>query len=307
MQLHIKLFINTGYAYINTILLLVIIAALICLAIIAFDCRLQAKKYTVSSSKVKQSVRIVFITDLHASKFGKKQSKLLAQIEEEAPDIILLGGDMFSDNQKDSNTKALLAGICEKYSCYFAPGNHEIQFGEKAYAEKLDIIKKHDIQILAGDSSSITVNGEKIAIFGIEDPTAYSAPWSANNKDFGERLDQLNQEIEKDVFSILLSHRPEFFKTYADLCFDIVLCGHAHGGQWRLPYLINGLYAPHQGLFPKYAGGRYSQNGTTMIVSRGLSLRSTWIPRIFNRPELVIVDIDNELNISKHAHDSYIQ
>lgn len=307
MQLNIKLCINTGYAYIDSILLLVFVAGMVYLAIIAFDHRLHVKKYTVGSQKVKHPVRIAFITDLHATKFGKKQNKLLTQIEEEAPDIILLGGDIFSDSQEDSNTKALLAGISKKYSCFFSPGNHEIQFGEKSYVEKLDIIKKHNIQILAGNSSSITVNGEKIAIFGIEDPTAYSAPWSANNKSFIEELDQLNQKTTKDIFSILLSHRPEYFKTYTDLCFDVVLCGHAHGGQWRLPYLINGLYAPHQGLFPKYAGGKYSENGTTMIVSRGLSLRSTWVPRIFNRPELVIVDIDNELNFSKHAHDSYIQ
>ena len=95
-----------------------------------------------------------------------------------------------------------------------------------------------------------------------------------------------------ETFSILLTHRPERVEDYTGRGFDLVLAGHAHGGQWRLPGLINGLIAPNQGLFPRYAGGRYALDGdTTMIVSRGLARESTRIPRLFNRPELVVVDI----------------
>ena len=95
-----------------------------------------------------------------------------------------------------------------------------------------------------------------------------------------------------EAFSILLTHRPERVEDYVGRGFDLVLAGHAHGGQWRLPGLINGLIAPNQGLFPRYAGGRYALDGdTTMIVSRGLARESTRIPRLFNRPELVVVDI----------------
>ena len=93
------------------------------------------------------------------------------------------------------------------------------------------------------------------------------------------------------AYTILLAHRPEYYETYCNYSFDLVLCGHAHGGQWRIPYLINGLYAPNQGIFPKYAGGRYDGDKTTMIVSRGLDIETTWVPRIFNRPELVIIDL----------------
>ena len=92
-------------------------------------------------------------------------------------------------------------------------------------------------------------------------------------------------------YTILLAHRPEYFQLYADYGFDLALCGHAHGGQWRLPGLINGVYAPGQGLWPKYAGGIYQQAACTMLVSRGLARESTRIPRLFNRPELVIIDL----------------
>ena len=98
-------------------------------------------------------------------------------------------------------------------------------------------------------------------------------------------------EADENVFTILLSHRPEYCKTYMKYTFDLVLCGHAHGGQWRIPGILNGLYAPHQGIVPKYAGGRYDSEDMTMIVSRGLAKETTRIPRIFNRPELVVIDV----------------
>lgn len=93
------------------------------------------------------------------------------------------------------------------------------------------------------------------------------------------------------MYTILLTHRPERLDVYCQYGFDLVLAGHAHGGQWRIPGIVNGLWAPNQRLFPAYAGGRYEQNGTTMIVSRGLARESTWLPRWYNRPELVIIDL----------------
>ena len=93
------------------------------------------------------------------------------------------------------------------------------------------------------------------------------------------------------MFTLLLAHRPEFFDVYTQYDFDLVLSGHAHGGQWRIPGLINGLFSPNQGWFPKYAGGRYGEDGTIMIVSRGLANNVGAIPRIFNPPELVVVEI----------------
>ncbi|MBQ4118259.1 MAG: metallophosphoesterase, partial [Oscillospiraceae bacterium] len=105
-------------------------------------------------------------------------------------------------------------------------------------------------------------------------------------------MEQTTQNYHfEESFNVLLVHRPEYIEQYAKLGFDLVLCGHAHGGQWRIPGVLNGIYAPGQGVFPKYAGGIYEVNGTTLVVSRGLAKESTPIPRVFNRPELVIIDI----------------
>ena len=106
---------------------------------------------------------------------------------------------------------------------------------------------------------------------------------------FNRHLDAVKAQAKKDHFTVLLSHRPELFENYVSRAFDLVLCGHAHGGQWRIPGVLNGLYAPQQGLFPLYAGGKYEKGSTTMIVSRGLAKETTPIPRIFNPPELVVV------------------
>jgi len=107
----------------------------------------------------------------------------------------------------------------------------------------------------------------------------------------GNVLTGLLQDEPKEQFTLLLSHRPERIEDYLGYPFDLILSGHAHGGQWRLPGIVNGLYAPNQGLFPKYAGGRYDFEDTAFLVSRGLARESTKIPRVFNRPELVVVDL----------------
>ena len=91
-------------------------------------------------------------------------------------------------------------------------------------------------------------------------------------------------------YRILLAHRPEAIDEYRQMDFDLILSGHAHGGQWRIPGWINGVYAPGQGFFPRYAGGVYPLDDLVMIVSRGLS-NNTWVPRIFNPPELVMIEL----------------
>jgi len=148
------------------------------------------------------------------------------------------------------------------------------------------------------------VNGETINLCGVDDPDVYMVNTDPEQDPEGYIQAQTNKEntflsqiaavsdaADTASYTILLSHRPEYYETYTDYDFDLALCGHAHGGQWRIPGILNGLYAPHQGIFPKYAGGRYDREDMTMIVSRGLARETTWVPRIFNRPELVIIDL----------------
>ncbi|MBR4319366.1 MAG: metallophosphoesterase, partial [Oscillospiraceae bacterium] len=118
-----------------------------------------------------------------------------------------------------------------------------------------------------------------------------SLAFSKNSNSTEQQLKLLNETAQNGNYTILLSHRPELFPLYENCQFDLVLSGHAHGGQWRIPYLLNGLYAPNQGLFPEYAGGKYQSGQVTMLVSRGLARESTKLPRFYNRPELVVIDL----------------
>lgn len=286
------------------ILKILIATAVIVLIVIMFDSRMIVRRYEIDSPKVDTPIRIALITDLHSCKYGKKQTKLLDAIYAESPDLVLLGGDIFDDVIEDTNTELFLAGISEKYPCYYVTGNHEYWSGQAKFSAKIDILNKYNIVILAGTSEVVEVNGESINLCGVNDPDAYMVEIDSetdpqayaeaqNRKEvtFTQQLDNVSSVSENGNFTLLLSHRPEFFEQYTDYNFDLVLSGHAHGGQWRVPLVLNGLYAPDQGVFPEYAGGRYEQDGTTMIVSRGLARESTWAPRVFNRPELVIVDI----------------
>ena len=109
---------------------------------------------------------------------------------------------------------------------------------------------------------------------------------------YSASIEKCAEEADSGNFNVLLAHYPEQIEYYRSFGkFDLILSGHAHGGQWRIPGILNGLYAPNQGLFPEYAGGRYDFEDSVMIVSRGLSRTKEIIPRIFNNPELVIIDI----------------
>ncbi len=263
-------------------------AALVLLMTIAFDVRMAVRVYQVEADDIDAPVRIALITDLHSCRYGDRQSGLIEAVIREQPDIVLLGGDIFDDELPNANTEYFLDGIADKYPCYYVTGNHEYWAGEEAFAEQMRILEEHHVRILSGTGETIEVNGQMIGLYGIDDPEKYAKD---RKKAFLEQLNSLGS-MAKEGYAVLLSHRPEFFEEYAAYGFDVVLCGHAHGGQWRIPGILNGLYAPDQGWIPQYAGGRYTAGDTTMIVSRGLARESTRIPRIFNRPELVVININ---------------
>lgn len=269
--------------------------ALVVLVLLICDSRLKTVYYTVESDKISAPIRIALLTDLHSCRYGENQKKLVEAVQKQNPDIVLLGGDIFDDKMPYDNAELTVRQLAEQYPCYFVTGNHE--YWGYDVETILDIVKDCGVTILAGECDTITINGQSISICGVDDPDAeiYLVEGVPVERQL-ERADEAAKAAEKavgeEIISVLLSHRPELFETYQTYDFDLVLSGHAHGGQWRIPGIINGLYAPHQGLFPEYAGGRYDYAGGTMIVSRGLARESTPIPRIFNRPEVVIVDVN---------------
>ncbi len=268
----------------------IIFALTVLLLFAAFDFRLIVRSYTIDAEDISSEIRIALVTDLHSCRYGEGQSDLIEAVHKLSPDLVLLGGDIFDDDLPNTNTELFLAGIADRYPCYYVTGNHEYWSGSTEFTIQMSILQKYGVKILSEECKTISVNGETINICGVDDPEAFAKtpdPRSA----FAAQLENVAASSDSGHYTILLSHRPEYLDAYSEHGFDLVLCGHAHGGQWRLPWLLNGVFAPDQGLFPEYAGGRYTQADTTMIVSRGLARESTRIPRIFNRPELVLIEI----------------
>ena len=266
---------------------------LVLLVAVALDVRLRTVSYRVETAKVATPVRIALLTDLHGCRYGTGMSTLLAAVERQKPDGILFGGDIFDDRMPPDNARLLMTALAKRYACFYVTGNHEFWSGE---AERIkQWVRDSGITVLEGQWADLAIRGERLAICGVDDPDGFpGASYLENEATPGGFADQLHgyvANLDPKVFSLLLSHRPERIREYAACGFDLVLSGHAHGGQWRVPGLVNGLLAPDQGWFPPYAGGRYDTDGTGMIVSRGLARESTRIPRVFNRPELVVVDI----------------
>lgn len=263
--------------------ILPVLAILVILTLIALDERLILRTYTVASPKLTAEVRLAVVTDFHSSDNADDVAAMVASC---APDAVLLVGDLFDDdtqNRPTERTLSLMRQLSAQYPCYYVSGNHEAWTGEMdaLYQQTEDA----GVTVLRMSSGVLTVRGQRIALCGIPDP--YEMVFSGA-PDTEEQLRQTMENVDSADFTVLLAHRPELLAKYAQFPLDLVVSGHAHGGQVRIPGVLNGLYAPNQGWFPKLAGGAYTQDGTTLIVSRGLAVR-TRLPRIFNRPEVVLV------------------
>lgn len=263
--------------------ILPVLTILVILTLIALDERLILRTYTVASPKLTAEVRLAVVTDFHSS---DNADDVVAMVASCAPDAVLMVGDMFDDdiaNRPTERTLSLMRQLSALYPCYYVSGNHETWTGEMdALYQQTE---EAGVTVLRMSSGVLTVRGQRIALCGIPDP--YEMVFSGA-PDTEEQLRQALEDVDSADFTVLLAHRPELLAKYAQFPLDLVVSGHAHGGQVRIPGVLNGLYAPNQGWFPKLAGGAYTQDGTTLIVSRGLAVR-TRLPRIFNRPEVVLV------------------
>ena len=252
------------------------------LLVVACDSRLVLRTYTVETEKVSASVRLAVLTDLHSCDYGEGQRELLDMVTElnPQPDAVLLVGDIVDDKLPEENAWTAIRSLAEAYPCFYVTGNHEWRSGEAARI--CSQMQAEGVTVLRGEAVNLsTGSGQVIQLCGIDDPDAGAE----------EQLEQVGRQVAPETFSVLLAHRPERIAEYLQYPFDLIVSGHAHGGQWRIPGVLNGLLAPNQGLFPPYAGGQYDFADATLVVSRGLARESTRIPRIFNRPEVVVVDI----------------
>ena len=241
---------------------------------------IQTTEITVESDRVPASydgVKILQISDLHDATFGDNQEKLVKKIKNTDPDLIFITGDLIDSNRYNlDQSLELVRQIVDLAPIYYVTGNHEIATNDTENIK--NSLTELGVNVLSNEEQIIELNGEQIRIIGIEDPL--------NGILVNEALSQFENN---DLFTLVLSHRPETFPDYVEYEMDVVFSGHAHGGQFRLPGL-GGLVAPGQGLFPSYTAGMYTENTTHMIVSRGLG--NSVIPvRVFNSPEIVLVTL----------------
>lgn len=253
---------------------------------------LELNTYTISSRGLPDAFdgyRIAQVSDLHNAEFGDGNQRLLDMLREAEPDMIAITGDLIDSRKTNIAVALAFAEEAVKIApCYYVSGNHEARVPE--YRELKAGLEAAGVTVLDDARVEIEISGKSITIIGVNDPSFLADYLTSDAAVMDRKLSVLSSEDAS--FTILFSHRPELFDTYAAHDMDLVLTGHAHGGQFRLP-LIGGLIAPNQGLFPKYDDGLYSEGNTNMIVSRGLG--NSIIPfRFNNRPEVVLIELKSQ-------------
>lgn len=245
----------------------------------------------IQSNKIEEEFdgyKILQVSDLHNKEFGDKQKNILKKIEKINPDIIVVTGDLIDSSKTNVEVAMdLIKGASEIAPIFYVSGNHEAWSG---VYEKLRVkLEEAGAYVLEDEKVEIVKGNSFIDLIGLEDPDFLEPDALKYNKN-SEIESKLNNLIEdNNKFKIVLSHRPELLDVYSNSEVDLVFSGHAHGWQFRLPF-VGGIIAPDQGFFPKLTEGVHKKDNTTMIISRGLG--NSIIPiRIFNRPELIVVTL----------------
>ena len=271
---------------------LLVLAVLLCMIIWTLwgNTALEVTKYAIASDRIPKSFdgfRIAQVSDLHNAEFGEGNSRLIQLLSETKPNLIVLTGDLIDSRKTDIAIALEFARQAVKIApVYYVSGNHEARVPE--YEDLKSGLVEAGVTVLENEKVTVSCGGESITLVGIDDPSFME------DYLFGDAESVARQAIgevksESDGYTVLLSHRPELFDLYVDMEIDLVFSGHAHGGQFRLPF-VGGLVAPNQGFFPEYDAGHFVENGTAMLVSRGVG--NSIIPiRLYNRPEIVLAEL----------------
>ena len=269
---------------ISTAIILIIITALIMWG----NKALETNTYIIESDKISRSFdsyRIAQVSDLHNTQIGKDNKRLINALKTAQPDIIVVTGDIIDSMFTNVDVAVnFMEQAVEIAPCYYINGNNEARVPDE-YEKLKSELTKLNVTILENDSIKLSKNGDYITLSGINDPVFYADIVRPNLTETTIK----NAKPDDDSYTILLSHRPELFELYVKYDFDLVFSGHAHGGQFRLPY-VGGLFAPHQGFFPEYDSGLFTEQNTNMLVSRGVG-NSLFPFRINNRPEIIIAEL----------------
>lgn len=277
---------HRGRGCLTALIILALIAA--AAAFLIKDSRddLEISRYEVASQKLPESFdgfKIVQLSDLHGAEFGEDGMELVEKVKELEPDMIALTGDFVTDEGDLAAVEKLVARLTELCPVYFVSGNHE--FGSGLAVKVRNILERAGVKYLSNEYLTISRGEDGILLGGVEDPLAYADMLSP------DELAQKMNDAAPDAFKILLGHRNYWMTEYPELPVDLIFCGHAHGGLIRIPG-VGGLIGTDRRLFPDFDAGQFNNGRYTLIVSRGLG-NSVPIPRVFNRPEIVCVELSS--------------
>lgn len=239
---------------------------------------LMLTEYRIRNAKIPadfDGFRIAQVSDLHNTEFGPNNIKLLTMLENAQPDLIAITGDLV-DSRRTAIALSFVREAAKIAPIYYVPGNHEAVIA--GYADLKTALKEMGVVVLENENTLLERENSIVTLTGLMDPF-FTDPAT------------VLPELTSENYQIVLSHRPELIDLYAQHGLNLVFTGHAHGGQIRLPF-VGGILAPHQGLFPKYDAGLFTQGETTMVVSRGLG-NSLFPLRFNNRPELILATLES--------------
>jgi predicted MPP superfamily phosphohydrolase len=267
----------------NVLLVLLAILVLTGAALADSNLRIVTTEYEVSPAGLPEGFdgfRIAVVSDLHGKRFETENARLAADLREASPDLIAVTGDLFDQSGQLDYVYETISMLLTVAPVYYVTGNHEWATGDAL--EAMSLIETLGARVLRNETEVLTRGGDRIVLCGVDDPNGFA-----------------DMETPAEVYamgaasgaecSVLLAHRNTELDEYAAAGFDLVLCGHGHGGIVRMPF-IGGLFSPYRTLFPRRTAGVETIGGTLAVISRGLG-NVYGIPRLLNNPEIVVVTL----------------
>ena len=280
------------------VLILLAVVIIWGIADIIYDTRFfKVVPYKMSSPKIKKPFHFVVLSDLHNKKFGKENERLVEKIRQLSPDAVLIAGDLITANTKESCEPAarLMETLAGEFPIYYGMGNHEEKISRctQKYGTKWQEYEKRlqesGIEPLVNEDVMLPSYG--VRIYGLVLDKFFFKRFK-DEKMAPDYLEGKLGKVDKDNFSILLAHNPDYFKDYCAWEPDLILSGHNHGGIIKVP-VLGGMVSPKCTLFPEYDGGRFECKNSTMLLSRGLGTHTIPV-RVLNRAELLYVSLEPE-------------
>ncbi len=240
--------------------------------------KIDRTNYIIHTNQVNDEIKICVLADLHCRRFGNKQERIKKIVDAMKPDLIVIPGDLF-DIDRDFDISFELIFALQDYPIYFSSGNHDNYL--KEIEDLRTRLKKMGVHVLENTSALFQKGNTTIEICGMSDA----------GRKVSIEPKQLDALYQTNNYRVLISHRPDYIDFYQEVHCNLIVSGHVHGGQWRIPLIQKGIYAPQQGFFPKYYEGIHHLKNKYLVISRGLASGNPHIPRLYNDPEIVCITI----------------